>query len=116
MVSQLREDAEDVRELGELAIQAAEAGGFGLRLATATIMRGWSLAALGDVDEGIEEIRRALEGARATGARMDDPYYLGLLADELVRGGRYVAALETLSEALAQVGRAARTSRAELTG
>jgi predicted ATPase len=46
-----------------------------------------------------------LAAARATGARMEDPHYLGLLADGYLQDGDGAAALVALGEALVLVRR-----------
>jgi pimeloyl-ACP methyl ester carboxylesterase len=69
------------------------------------ILRGWALAAQGTTDAGIDELRGGLELARATGARMDAPYFLGLLADACARDGRHEEALAALDQALELVRR-----------
>ena len=54
----------------------------------------------GQFDEGIRELERGLLASRATGAHMDDAYYLGLLADARLRAGRLEAGLAAVEEAL----------------
>ena len=82
----------------------ARAQGFGPQVAIAELLWGWSRAALGGTAEGLDELRAGIEAYRATGARMDLPYYLGLLADALVRAGRIGEGLEAVDEALAESG------------
>ena len=53
-----------------------------------------------EFDEGIRELERGLLASRATGAHMDDAYYLGLLADARLRAGRVEAGLAAVEEAL----------------
>ena len=52
----------------------------------------------------LDELRSGIEAYRATGARMDLPYFLGLLADALLRAGRIGEGLEAVDEALAESG------------
>ena len=54
----------------------------------------------GKHDEGIAEIERGLALSAETGARMDEPYYLVLLADAQYRAGRFDDAAETIAKAL----------------
>jgi hypothetical protein len=42
---------------------------------------------LGSADEGIAEIVAGLAAASATGAHMEDPYFLALLADAHLEAG-----------------------------
>ena len=65
--------------------------------------RGWALASLGRGDEGIAELRACLDAHRAVGARLEVPYFLGLLADALLHLGRAAEAREALREGLSVV-------------
>jgi len=53
----------------------------------------------------VREISEGLAASRATGARMDDPHYLALLADALLRAGAIDAGLAAVEEALELAGR-----------
>jgi predicted ATPase len=63
-------------------------------------LRGWALATLGDPAHGIREITEGLAASRSTGARMDDPHYLALLADAHLRAGELDAGFSAVDEAL----------------
>jgi adenylate cyclase len=65
--------------------------------------RGWALAHLGRGDEGIAQLRACLDAHRAVSARLEVPYFLGLLADALLHLGRPTEARESLHEALSVV-------------
>jgi predicted ATPase len=65
--------------------------------------RGWALAHLGRGDEGVAQLRACLDAHRAVSARLEVPYFLGLLADALLHLGRPAEAEEALREALAVV-------------
>jgi predicted ATPase len=67
----------------------------------AMILRGWAMAAEGSDEQGIAELERGLELSRATGAHMDDPYYLALLADACMRTGRADAAWAAVKAGIA---------------
>jgi DNA-binding SARP family transcriptional activator/pimeloyl-ACP methyl ester carboxylesterase len=108
LVSQLRQEPEATRRWADAAIEAATEGGFRYRLAMGLILRGWARAAGGAWEEGIAELRQGLDMSRATGARMDDAYYLGLLADACIGAGRYAQAIEALGRALDAVPRGGR--------
>jgi len=96
---QFRRDPVEARRWAEMAIDVATTHGFPFRVAQATIVRGWALAAAGELDEGAHEIERGLELYRATGAGMDLPYYLGLAAEVTAWLGRVDAALAFLAQA-----------------
>src|SRR5262249_56450642 len=63
------------------------------------VIRGWARAADGRID-GLEEIAVGLRASRATGARLEDPFYLGLWADAHLRVGTPEAGLGAVEEAL----------------
>jgi DNA-binding SARP family transcriptional activator/predicted ATPase len=92
IVEQCRLDFDATRTYAEAAIEVATRDGYRYRVATAMVIHGWACAAEGAYEQGIAELERGLELSRATGARMDDPYYLALLADASVRAGRMDAA------------------------
>jgi predicted ATPase len=59
----------------------------------------------GPIVEAIDELRRGLEGKRATGADVKLPYYFGLLAEAHGRIGQISEGLTPLSEALEVIER-----------
>jgi DNA-binding SARP family transcriptional activator/predicted ATPase len=91
-VEQCRLDFAATRTNAQAAIEAATQDGYRYRLAMATILHGWALAAEGSHEQGIAELEQGLELSRETGAHMDDPYYFALLADACTRAGRVDAA------------------------
>jgi class 3 adenylate cyclase/predicted ATPase len=70
-----------------------------LWVAWASLFRGWSLAALGQPQEGIVLLKQGLAAHRATGALISTAFALVMLADAQRRGGQQVEALERLGEA-----------------
>src|SRR6266545_2241684 len=100
IVDQCGGDAQATLASAEAALQVAAEDGYTYRVAMATILRGWALAAAGQHDEGVAELESGLELSAATGARMDDPYYFGLLGEARLRAGRHEAAAEALAAAL----------------
>ena len=91
-VEQCRLDLGATRVTAAAAIEAATRDGYRYRLAMATILHGWALAAEGSYEQGIDELEQGLQLSRETGAHMDDPYYFALLADASMRAGRVDAA------------------------
>jgi predicted ATPase len=81
----------------EQAIATATEHGFPIRLLQATILRGWALGAA-------DVLRGGLEAYRATGAEMEVPYYLGLLAESLGSSGLTDQGLTAVDQALGMVG------------
>lgn len=110
LVSQLRLEPEQAARWAEASLDAAERGGFVYRRAMATILHGWARAAAGSSppDECIQELRQGLELSQATGAQMDDAYYLGLLADACLRAARPAEALTAVDSALEVLPRGGR--------
>jgi class 3 adenylate cyclase/tetratricopeptide (TPR) repeat protein len=100
LLHQCRQEPEDALEWADATIELATERGYAYRVAMGIVLRGWALAALEDVDAGIDELERGLRAARATGAHLDDPHFLGLLADAQLRGRHTSAALAAVEEAL----------------
>lgn len=98
-------DVEAVRELADATMALAGEHGFPLWSASASILRGWALAAEGEVAAGVARMRQGLADHQVVGMQLQRPYFLGLLADALTRGGRPSEALDCLVEALAVVDR-----------
>jgi class 3 adenylate cyclase/tetratricopeptide (TPR) repeat protein len=63
--------------------------------------RGWARAFLGEVDEGIAEIRLGLQYLDAVGLRTTYPYQLGALAEALLVAGEITGAREAAEQGLA---------------
>jgi DNA-binding SARP family transcriptional activator len=100
VVHQCRREPEAALEWAEATIAAAQRLGYLYREAMGRVLRGWALALLGDADQGVREITGGLAASRGTGARMDDPHYLALLADAHLRCGDTDAGLAAVAEAL----------------
>jgi predicted ATPase len=66
----------------------------------------WALAEQGQAGEGLAQISSGLEAWRTTGAEVQRPYYLALLAEAYGKSGQAEEALEVLAEALALVAKA----------
>jgi predicted ATPase len=100
MLNQLRGDAPATARLAAMELQLARDEGFAFWRAGAMVLHGWA-SATGGRAEGIDQIREGLQAWLATGSRTYQPYYLGLLADALLRHGRAEEAGQTIDEALA---------------
>ena len=61
---------------------------------------GWAVAQLGDVEDGIKQMEKAVQAIRATGAEMGLPYLLALLAETLASAGRRDRALQMLDQSI----------------
>ena len=101
---QMRREPDRALEWAEAAATLSAEQGFEYRLATAEILRGWGLAATGRVEDGLREMRHGLAAYRATGAEMDRPYFLSLLAEVCGWSGRFDEGLAAIAEGLALAG------------
>jgi predicted ATPase len=103
---QERREGHVTQERAEAAITLSTEQGLAQSwLARQTILRGWALAAQGQAEEGIAQMRQGLAGRLATGAELWQPYYLALLAETYGKGGRVEEGLTVLTEALTVVDR-----------
>jgi predicted ATPase len=100
---QFRGEARLSQQRVEAAMTLSAQQGFPLLLAMGTIVRGWAVAELGQVGEGIEQMRQGLAAWRATGAEFRRLYFLSLLAEAYGKGEQVGEGLKTLAQALAAV-------------
>jgi DNA-binding SARP family transcriptional activator len=105
LVHQFRLEPEAALAAAEATIALADERGYVYRSAMGRVLRGWALTQLGSPEAGVEEAARGLAMSRMTGARLDDPYYLGLLADGYLRAGELDAARAALDEGLERSAR-----------
>jgi predicted ATPase len=91
-------DPEATRERAVALAAVAAEHGFDLWAAGAAVLRGWVATQGGDLAAGIEAMRRGLANWRATGAAVNQTYYLVLLAEVLGEARRTGEALSTLAE------------------
>ncbi len=105
VVHQCRREPDATLEWAEATIAGAQHLGYVYREAMGRVLRGWSLSLLGDPAQGIREITEGLAASRGTGARMDDPHYLALLAEAYLRAGDTDAGHAAAAEALELAGR-----------
>ena len=83
----------------QATVDAARDRGYAYRVAMGRVLRGWARAADGRGD-GVDEIARGMNASRATGAQLEEPFYLALLADAHLRTGAPDSGLATVDEAL----------------
>jgi predicted ATPase len=81
-------------------MRLAKEQGFPYWMAYSAMLRGWALTQQGQVKEGIEQITQGLRDYRATGAEIQRPYYLALLAEAYGIMGQSETGLVSLAEAL----------------
>src|SRR5262249_3990454 len=92
-------DPEATRERADALAGLAVEHGFALWEAGAAVLRGWAATQGDDLAAGMETMRRGLADWRATGAAVNQTYYLVLLAEVLGEARRTGEALSTLAEA-----------------
>ncbi len=103
VVHQLRRDPARTEAWATMALQISTEQGFRYRAATASVLRGWSLAARGEVEDGIALLHEGLSACHETGAEMDRPHYLALLAEACGHAGRIEEGLAAVTEGIAIV-------------
>jgi predicted ATPase len=100
IVHQFRCEGRAVQERAEAVISLAKEQGFPYWMAFGALMRGWAVAHQGQVKEGIEQMTQGLRAYRATGAEINQPYFLALLAEAHGTMGQLESGLTILTEAL----------------
>jgi DNA-binding winged helix-turn-helix (wHTH) protein/tetratricopeptide (TPR) repeat protein len=90
-------------EYANAALAVATERRIAYQMAVARILLGSSLSQTDSPGEGVEIMRGGLREHEATGARMDRPYFLGLLSQGLTADGRPAEALTTADAARALV-------------
>ncbi len=92
-----------MHEQAEEAMTLTTEQRFALWLAWGTALHGWALVMQRQGEQGIAEMRQGLAASLATGAKVLQPYFLGLLAEAYGEGGHPEEGLPLLAEALTVV-------------
>jgi predicted ATPase len=100
---QWRRDVSATLTWTESLIALCAEHGFGQYLSWARLLHGWALAAQGQGDEGLDQMRQSLTAYEATGSVIWRPYFLALLAEGCEQVGAVDEGLRVLAEALAAV-------------
>jgi class 3 adenylate cyclase/predicted ATPase len=98
-----RGEYEEAQRQAQAAIALATEYGFPVWLSLSRIIRGEARAALGEGDEGIDDIRQGIRAFEATGTQMSRPYNYLALSRALRHADRLDEALEAINMALALV-------------
>jgi predicted ATPase len=96
-----RGEWQTAQERAEALIALAREQGFAQALATGHVQWGCTLAAQGQGQEGITQIRQGLDATRATGAELMRPFFQTLLAEAYGRERQPEEGLRVLAEAIA---------------
>jgi predicted ATPase len=73
--------------------------------AHAVVLRGWALVKRGQCDEGIARLREGVDAYRATGANLETPHWLALLAEAYRDAGQLEDGLRAIAEAFGHVAK-----------
>jgi DNA-binding winged helix-turn-helix (wHTH) protein len=98
---QLRREVHAAHEWFEAALALASEQGLARWLPISMHERGWALAAQGQHDEGMAQMRQGIAALQATGTKMNLPYLLARLAEASGNSGQAEEGLRPLAEALA---------------
>jgi class 3 adenylate cyclase/predicted ATPase/ABC-type transport system involved in cytochrome c biogenesis ATPase subunit len=99
-IHQCRGEPQVIKKLADEVKTLALEHGFPFWQAEAGIMAGWATAAQGRSREGIVQLRNGVTDFLATGARMDKPRWLSLLAEAYGINNQPDEGLEAVKEAL----------------
>jgi predicted ATPase len=103
LLCQLCRDVQAVRDQAEATITAATAQRFALMQALGPIMRGWAIAMQEHSPEDLVQIRQGLDMYQSTGAEVQRPHFLSMLAEASGHLGQPEGGLAALEEALTLV-------------
>jgi predicted ATPase len=103
MFHQFRREVRATQERAEIAISLATEQGFPQWRALSVILEGWALAQQGQAQEGIVQMTQGLQAYHATGAEIQRPHFLALLAEAHGIMGQPETGLAVLTEALTLV-------------
>jgi predicted ATPase len=100
-LSQHLRDVEETQEFATRTLAISAEHGFLHWRHQATMLRGWALVELNQIDEGLNQIRTGLEGYEAMEAWLAASWFKSLLAHAYGKAGRPDGALRALDDALA---------------
>jgi predicted ATPase len=98
-----RREGRIVHERAEAVLALAAEHEFAQWVAQDMIFQGWALAEQGQATEGVARMRRGLAAWRETGAEVNRPFFLALLASGYQRTGQVAQGLSLVDEALVLV-------------
>jgi class 3 adenylate cyclase/predicted ATPase len=101
IVHQLRGEPGPVAEDADRLLACCATHDLSIWARNGEILKGWTLLATGETEEGLRQFRSALDARRAARAIPRQGYYLAVLAEALGAAGRPQEGLEAATEALA---------------
>jgi class 3 adenylate cyclase/tetratricopeptide (TPR) repeat protein len=101
----LRDDLDGARRAAPNLRRLAAQRGFGYVVPSALGQLGWVHTLDGEYDEGIELMRRGMDGLERIGAMVEQPFIAVMLADGYLRAGRPGEALSVLDVIVSAQGR-----------
>lgn len=96
-----RREARLVQERADATITLSREHGFIRWVVGGMVRKGWALAELGSIKEGIEQLRQGIASWRDIGMKQAELQHLAMLAEAYKNGGQIEAGLRVLAEALA---------------
>ena len=93
LLQQMRRDGDALLEHMQASMVLATEHGFPYLRAVGTVLQGWALTRVGQVAEGIVQMREGLAELRAMGSEVLRPYLLALLAEVCGSSGQIEAGL-----------------------
>jgi predicted ATPase len=97
-IHRIRREAQQVLKLAEESVRLASDHGFPFWLAEARMLEGWALSERGEADAGLAQLERGLTEFLDTGALMDRPRWLSMLAEARAKCNRPEAGLQAVSQ------------------
>ena len=95
-----RREADEGRRWAEKQVEISKKCGLPQNLSQGSFQLGWALVEQGHVVQGIEQIHNGITAIRATGAEMELPFLLSVLAHAYLDSGDLRQGVATLDEAL----------------
>jgi predicted ATPase/DNA-binding SARP family transcriptional activator len=103
MYNRMRREPCGLKDAADELLSLSQQGGFPGWLATGSAFQGAAAAMLGQLQEGIAQIREGMAAGQTIGVRFDLPGSLCTLAEALAKAGQPEQGLVTLAEAFALV-------------
>jgi adenylate cyclase len=97
---QYRREPQPALDFAERLLALSTLRQFGQWIPFALMLRGWALAELGKVDDGIADLRKGLAIFKKTSAELNKPHFMSMLVEALQRAGQEREALAYVEEAL----------------